>query len=64
MERKETLKKGADTMTTEKLRRINEAIIETEMLLEKELTYSEDLQDTKQVEFYHNHITKLQGMLK
>ena len=50
-------------LTDEKKRRIFSAIEETERLLNKELSYSEDLQKSEQIEFYRSHITKLLGYL-
>lgn len=62
MERKETLKKGADNMATERVNRINQAIKETHALLNKEYAYETDLQDVKLINEYQNHITKLINM--
>lgn len=50
-------------MTAEQVRRVNQAIVETERLLNKELTYREDLQDAKMVAFYRSHLVMLRGEL-
>ena len=51
-------------LTNERTRRIVEAMIEAQGKLDKELAYSEDLQKKDMIEFYHNHIAKLEGFLK
>ena len=50
-------------LTEERKARITSAMIETADKLEKELNYSEDLQHKDMVEFYTNHIEKLQNMV-
>ena len=50
-------------LTDEKKRRIFQSIEETERLLEKELSYMEDLQNKDRIEFYRSHISKLCGWL-
>ena len=47
-----------------KTNKITKAIIETERLLNKELSYSEDLQKQDRVDFYRNHLDMLSNMLK
>jgi hypothetical protein len=50
-------------LTSERRRRIVEAMIETQGKLDKELAYSEDLQHKDEIKFYRNHIAKLIKML-
>lgn len=50
-------------LTNERTRRIVESIIEAQGKLNKELAYSEDLQKKNMIEFYRNHIAKLEGLL-
>ena len=45
-------------------KRINQAIDETQHLLNKEMAFSEDLRKQDRVEFYTNHLTMLKGMIK
>lgn len=50
-------------LTNEKTRRILDAISETQRLLDNELKYSEDLQKKDRIEFYRNHIAKLEAII-
>jgi len=50
-------------ITSERRQRIVSAMIETQSKLEKELGYSEDLQNKDMIEFYNGHIAKLTEML-
>lgn len=50
--------------TPEYRRRTQDALNETYRLLEKELTYPEDLQHTDMIGFYRSHITRLETLLK
>ena len=50
-------------LTDERKRRIVEAMIETQDKLDKELSYSEDLQKADRIAFYRQHIDKLIAML-
>ena len=50
-------------LTKEQKRKIQDALNETQKLLDKELKYSEDLQNKKSINFYFNHIEKLNKML-
>ncbi|MFA4972591.1 MAG: hypothetical protein WC683_08240 [bacterium] len=51
-------------LTSEQRRRVEQAIDECQRKMEKELGYSEDLQDKDMLDFYRGHIAKLMGMLK
>jgi hypothetical protein len=42
---------------------INQALTETRDALAREMAYRSDLRNTEMVEFYNNHITKLEAML-
>ena len=50
-------------MTDERRKRVASALNETREKLSKELRYSEDLQHKDMVEFYRNHIAKLEAYL-
>ena len=50
-------------MTQNQTARVKQALTETEQLLNKELSYSQDLQKTDQIAFYRSHLIKLQTML-
>lgn len=50
-------------LTETRRRRIVEAMKETQRKLDKELSYSEDLQKKDMIQFYQNHIAKLEKML-
>lgn len=50
-------------LTTEQIKRVKQSIVETERLLNKQLSFSKDLQKTDMIEFYQNHIIKLNDML-
>lgn len=47
-------------MNADQIKRAEHALIETRKLLIKELSYREDLQNKEMVEFYQNHIAKLE----
>lgn len=51
-------------LTPERKRRIEQAMIETQNKLDKELTYSEDLQHKDMIQSYQEHIEYLVGLLK
>lgn len=51
-------------MSQEQIKRITQAIIETQNLLNKELSYSEKHQNKQMINFYVNHIKKLTDMAK
>ena len=46
----------------EKTKRIDSALKETKRLLNKELSYSEDLQNKEEISFLRGHIDKLNRM--
>lgn len=48
---------------TVKVKRIQQAIVETENLLRNATKYSVDLQDKALIEEYRNHLVHLQGIL-
>ena len=50
-------------LTAEQAKRVNQAIKETALLLNKELYYSQDLQHKEKIQGYVNHIEKLNNML-
>jgi len=52
------------TLSDEQRLRAEDALKETRLALNKELSYSEDLQDKKMIEFYRSQILKLEKMLK
>lgn len=51
------------TITTEQATRIEKEIKNTKNLLAAEMKISEDLRYMEMVEFYNNHILKLENML-
>ena len=51
-------------LTSERQRRIAEALAETRRHLDRELAYSPDLRDNELIKFYRNHVTKLMGWLQ
>lgn len=51
------------TLTTEQVTRIEKEIKNTKNLLAAEMKISEDLRYMEMVEFYNNHILKLENML-
>jgi hypothetical protein len=51
------------TITTEQVTRIEKEIKNTKNLLAAEMKISEDLRYMEMVEFYNNHILKLENML-
>ena len=51
-------------MTREQESRVVRAIAETNNNLERAMRYSPDLQDTKLIAFYENHLEHLTEMLK
>lgn len=51
-------------LSPEYKRRARQALEETQRLLERELRYSYDLRDHRQVAFYEKHIAKLEKMLE
>jgi len=63
MEKTITIFKMELELTPERRNRITSALIETSEKLEKELTYSEDLQHADTIAFYRRHIAKLQAYL-
>lgn len=50
-------------LTPARTRQTVDAINETQRLLNKELSYREDLQKQDMVDFYRNHIAKLQDII-
>ncbi len=50
-------------LTEERTSRIVDAMSETQSKLDKELAYSEDLQNKDEIERYRNHIAYLEDML-
>ena len=50
-------------LTNDQRRRVYEAIDETEKHLNRELSYSEQFQKKDMVNFYRNHLEKLNNML-
>jgi hypothetical protein len=48
---------------TEKAKRVNQAIKETESVLKQQTAYSVDLQNKALIDEYRNHLIRLQGML-
>lgn len=50
-------------LSNERIKRVQNEIIHTQELLNKELTYREDLQDKKMVSFYENHLKDLKNMI-
>ena len=51
------------TLTAEQLKRVEKELTNTKNLLQKEMQISEDLRYIDNVNFYNNHILKLQNML-
>ena len=51
------------TLTAEQLKRVERELTNTKNLLQKEMQISEDLRYIDNVNFYNNHILKLQNML-
>jgi hypothetical protein len=51
------------TLTTEQVTRIEKEIKNTKNLLAAEMKISEDLRYMEMVDFYNNHILKLENML-
>ncbi len=51
------------TLTAEQLKRVEKELTNTKNLLKKEMQISEDLRYIDNVNFYNNHILKLQNML-
>jgi hypothetical protein len=51
------------TLTQEQAKRVQREIETTKNLLSKEMQISSDLRYTDKVNFYNNHILKLQNML-
>lgn len=50
-------------LTSERTRRIVDAMIETQRKMDKEMAYSEDLRNHSTIAFYRTHIAKLEAML-
>ena len=50
--------------TSEKNKRLNQAIKQHEELLNKELSYSKDLQNQEAIERHMRNIAKVKGMMK
>jgi len=50
-------------LTDDQVRRAEQALTETRLMLNKELKYSTDLQNVERIEFYKNHIRTLENML-
>ncbi len=50
-------------LTPERRRRITADMNEAQRKLDKELSYSQDLQRQEMIESYRKHITKLEAML-
>lgn len=50
-------------LTPERRQRVENAIIETSEKLEYEMSFSEDLRNEEQIEFYRSHIETLEDML-
>jgi len=59
----ELSKIGQRKLTSEYAKRVQKEINETKKLLDKELAYSEDLQNIKRIEVLKKHILKLENML-
>lgn len=51
-------------LTVEQIRRTKSAIFETRILIEKEESYPEDLQDKAYIERMKTHLEKLDDMLR
>jgi hypothetical protein len=51
------------TLTKEQAKRVEKEIENTKNLLSKEMLISEDLRYIDNINFYNNHILKLQNML-
>ncbi len=51
------------TLTAEQLKRVERELTNTKNLLQNEMKISEDLRYIDNVNFYNNHILKLQNML-
>lgn len=56
--------KNLTPLTPEQKNRVVSSLVETQDKLEKELSYSKDLQHTDMITFYRQHIVKLNNMLK
>lgn len=50
-------------LTAEQTKRVNNDILDTQRMLNKELSYSEDLQHHNRIAELINHIEKLNGMI-
>jgi two-component sensor histidine kinase len=51
------------TLSKELQNRVKKEITHTQSLLDKEMKFSEDLRNNKMVNFYNNHLIKLNNML-
>lgn len=50
-------------MSNEQIRRVNEAIQQTERLLSRELAYSAQFQNAALIDSYRSHLAMLNGMV-
>ncbi len=50
-------------LTPERIRRIEQAIAETQRLIDREMTYSEEFRKLDRIATWQAHIAKLQDML-
>ena len=51
-------------MTPEQLKKVQSSIAETESLISKELSYSDDLRHNDKIAFWKKHLKKLRGMVR
>jgi hypothetical protein len=51
------------TLTAEQTKRVNNDLLDTQRMLNKELAYSKDLQNTTRIAQLEAHIVKLNGMI-
>jgi hypothetical protein len=58
------IEENARMATQEQRRRIEQAMAETQAIIDKELRYSEDLQKPEYLAKYRAHLAKLQLMLE
>lgn len=50
-------------LTSEQTKRVNNSLLDTQRMLNKELAYSKDLQNTNLIAQLEAHIEKLNGMI-
>jgi hypothetical protein len=50
-------------LNAEQIKRVNNGLLETQRILNKELAYSKDLQNTTRIAELEAHIVKLNGMI-